>query len=454
MRSWSLVSLFGGSFIFLALSACGQRVTPVRLTPEVVARAVQGVGGLEAHESKAAHPTASAGDTAGLIPAFVPNGPFPIAQANAEAGRLGAATVFVARNDGAYGSGFFVSSDGLFLTSEHVVEVSRRCDPQRCAGLRVVRELAPGGAMQVFRDIRLIAASNSGESDFALLKVMDLPQGQTVPYLEVDLRPTVTPTDQLWVLGHPRGMPLNFSRGTGAAPLCSGSESSHCVDGYSFQAMILPGNSGGPVIQASTGKVIGIAASINMARPAVDSMDVHGVMPYFNVNAISLSEVAWRLGVRVGLTNGSMLEVARWSEADGVGVPGNAWDGSYQLDFPRSRESFALAPVTGLADRVTAVRDALVGGWLTHQLFLGIPSLSAPAPDAEAYLQHFFGTALAPEIFHRMVNAPDFNLEKGMDLAMGLMTSWLYAGTAQDRLEIPPAADPADLNQLLQYLVG
>src|SRR5690606_10661945 len=70
--------------------------------------------------------------------------------------------------DRGFGSGVFVSADGLLLTGEHVLS-GDHCDSRRCAGVRVIRDFRPGGEKQVFNDVRMVAYSDG--LDFALLRV-------------------------------------------------------------------------------------------------------------------------------------------------------------------------------------------------------------------------------------------------------------------------------------------
>ncbi len=178
--------------------------------------------------------------------------PRPITQETPRLQELAAAVAKVVSINGSSGSGFFISADGLFLTNEHVIERSS-CVSRGCPGTKLIRDYRVGGDNQVFQEYEVLVHGNSdGELDFTLLKVK-LPEGTSVPFLELDKTPLdlslILESDKFKVLGHPGGASL---RATNARPQAGKSHSMPLL------GLVIPGNSGGPLINEDTGRVIGL----------------------------------------------------------------------------------------------------------------------------------------------------------------------------------------------------
>lgn len=147
------------------------------------------------------------------------------------------------------GTGFVVSSDGLFVTNYHVIEEAER----------LVVSLLDGGK---YEQVELV--SSDPASDLALMK---LPATGLRPLrMGSDARMEVG--DKVYVMGNPLGMSGTFSDG-----MVSGKRPLEGVSMLQISAPISPGSSGGPVMN-ERGEVIGVATimvmggqNLNMAVP-------------------------------------------------------------------------------------------------------------------------------------------------------------------------------------------
>ena len=139
------------------------------------------------------------------------------------------------------GSGFVVGQNRI-LTNQHVVGSS---------GLVTVVFRSGVG-----RNCPVIGASHP--RDLALLNCST----GRLPILQLSNQPYVG--EKIAALGHPGGGPLRVSEGsvTNATPDAAGY--------VTIDAQLAPGSSGGPVIDTSTGKVIGVASALDPDVPGVD----------------------------------------------------------------------------------------------------------------------------------------------------------------------------------------
>jgi hypothetical protein len=186
--------------------------------------------------------------------------PRPISEASDLIKGYGEAVAKVMSINGASGTGFFISEDGLFITNEHVIP-STDCKVDACPGYKLVRDFHEKGANETFTDFDVLAHSDSnGELDFTLLKVK-LKDGKKVPYLELELDKAEynfsnTNLKSYKAVGHPGGASLRF---TNVKPYRQKRFNIELL------GLLIPGNSGGPLIDESTGKVIGIVKQTRTA---------------------------------------------------------------------------------------------------------------------------------------------------------------------------------------------
>ncbi len=187
--------------------------------------------------------------------------------------RAKAATVFVqVRNvsylDGAVaeegsGTGFFISPDGRVATSWHVVSALKNLGgisvPLRSGDIKVI--VRSGARDQKVLPARLLAADSA--ADLAVLKV----DAENCPWLPLGDSAELVETAPLWVLGFPLGKLFSVLQRGPELSVNGGAVSSlrHNDLGelrsVQFDAVVIKGNSGGPVI-APDGRVMGVA---NMA---------------------------------------------------------------------------------------------------------------------------------------------------------------------------------------------
>jgi S1-C subfamily serine protease len=148
------------------------------------------------------------------------------------------------------GTGFVVSSDGLFVTNYHVIEEAQTLSVS----------LLDGGK---YTQVSLVAADPA--SDLALMKV----EARGLRPLRVGNDTRMEVGDKIYVMGNPLGMGGTFSDG-----MVSGKRPLEGVAMLQISAPISPGSSGGPVMN-ERGEVIGVATmmvmggqNLNMAVPA------------------------------------------------------------------------------------------------------------------------------------------------------------------------------------------
>jgi len=177
------------------------------------------------------------------------------------------ACTFRLKNKKGGASGFFINEKGLAVTAKHVVQG---------ATYSMEAEL-PGETRK--RSVRVL--KKSPDHDLALLQVaMDRP----TPYLEIRDPHTLTPGEELWAIGNPllafretvtKG---NFSR---IFPEADWKKEVKLRappfrfrgDQVQFSTPVIPGNSGGPVVD-NEGRVVGVVSfglpntPINFAAPS------------------------------------------------------------------------------------------------------------------------------------------------------------------------------------------
>lgn len=141
-------------------------------------------------------------------------------------------------------TGFFVSSDGLFLTNHHVIN-DLKCKKNICHGFKIIRDFKEGGELEVFEQFEILALHR--ELDYALLKV-DIKEKE-VPFLRLNTSAKLQKGDGLKIQGHPFGAPQKATQALLA---------SQRGGILKLQSHAVNGNSGSPVVLEKNQEVVGL----------------------------------------------------------------------------------------------------------------------------------------------------------------------------------------------------
>ncbi|MFC0682918.1 serine protease [Lysobacter korlensis] len=138
------------------------------------------------------------------------------------------------------GSGFSYVSDRLVVTNHHVIE------PHLSSGASIAAVTEAGVALPA----RLVVYSPKDEADFAVLELQQqLPAGRVV--LQPAPSPSTARGARVLFSGFPHGIPdLLVHEAAISAPLAS--------HAFYIDGSVNGGNSGGPIVDASTGELVGI----------------------------------------------------------------------------------------------------------------------------------------------------------------------------------------------------
>jgi serine protease Do len=198
-----------------------------------------------------------------------------------------------------FGSGFFISADGVILTNYHVVN-----------GADQVAVTLTDGRKFTSKDIH-----GDRRTDLAIVRIHD---GGNFSYLELGDSDAMDIGDRVLAVGAPFGLTGSVTHGIISAKGRNGLHMNMYEDFLQTDAAINPGNSGGPLVSLD-GKVVGINAAIkthsggfqgvglavasNLARNVSKALLKDGVVRrgYLGVQIGELSpDVAKRFGLAKG----------------------------------------------------------------------------------------------------------------------------------------------------------
>lgn len=163
------------------------------------------------------------------------------------------------------GSGFSYLNDRLVITNHHVIE------PHLASGAAISAVTESG----VVLPARLVTFSPKNQFDFAVLELQEpLPSGRSV--LQPAAAPDTSRGTRIIFAGFPHGIPdLLVHEAVVSAPLA---QHAFYVDGS-----INGGNSGGPIVGAATGEVVGIVTqrrfmggqALQTLAPQIEQLSQH-----------------------------------------------------------------------------------------------------------------------------------------------------------------------------------
>lgn len=240
-------------------------------------------------------------------------------------------------NSAGRGTGFIIDQSGLAVTNNHVV-----------TGAALVKVKLAGE--DNWRNARVL-----GVSECADLAVIDI-DGDGYPYFDWFTEP-VNVGNEIYVAGFPLGDPeFTLTKGIISKARADGESNWASVDSvFEYDANVLPGNSGGPVLDADTANVLGIHYASNKdtrqafgishetAKSVIDRLSQNEDVDSVGINATAVSNEDG------SITGIWVSSVESGSPADNAGIkPG---DLLYQM------EGLVLATDGTLADYCDILRS-------------------------------------------------------------------------------------------------
>lgn len=199
------------------------------------------------------------------------------------------ATVYIV-TDNSLGSGFFISPDGYIVTNAHVVGQARDVGVVLYDNQAILDKTSPDAKLRkdtVRNKVRFAKVLKTNRTrDLALLKM----EGEHFPWLELETdRSAYTTGKPVVAIGAPRGIEWTATQG-----VLSAARDTNGVDTLQTDTAINGGNSGGPLIDLQTGKVLGVNSwgLISEANLRALQRGTHGLN-----FAVSAFEVQRTLGV-------------------------------------------------------------------------------------------------------------------------------------------------------------
>lgn len=219
--------------------------------------------------------------------------------------------VMIETEDGSLGSGFLYNDRGDILTNAHVV-----------AGYKDVTVTTSDS---VKMDGKVIGIGE--ETDVAVVRVPDL---EKVEPLKLKLKAEAEIGDQVLALGSPLGLQNTVTTGIVSGVDRTFDIAPYYYEGlYQISAPIAPGNSGGPLVDQTTGEVLGINSAVT---------DEGGIG--FSIPVTSVIEAAQ------GWSDKPMEEIPMLDYGDGSDIPADDYYGDEYGDDGYD-DSYDDVPVDG-----------------------------------------------------------------------------------------------------------
>jgi serine protease Do len=285
------------------------------------------------------------------------------------------------------GSGFIVTSDGLIVTNNHVIDGAEEIEVYLTDGTR-------------------LPATVVGADDKTDLAVLKVDAGRDLPFVEFGDSDTAVVGDWVMAIGNPFGLGGSVTLGIVSAR--NRDIQSGPYDQFiQTDAAINQGNSGGPLFDMD-GKVVGIntaiiarggsslgigfAVPVNLARPVIDQLEQFGETRrgWLGVGIQEVSEdIASSLGLKS--TSGALvIDVTRSGPSEGLISEGDiilAFDGKpieRMRDLPRVVAETAVGkavPVTLLRAGKQMIIDVTLGRLEVEPTVVANVNSPAPQPD-------------------------------------------------------------------------
>ena len=308
-------------------------------------------------------------------------------------------TVFIRLGEGlgtSSGSGFVIRADGttaIVATNHHVVHQAIEAGSQAAKLFVVFYSGVPGSEQQLPATV----IAHDDDADLALLRVPSV--RRMPPALDPLAAPPPAATMPVLLCGFPlgafeaaNGQNPAISIGTGAVSSIKKTRSGE-VDKIQIDGVLNPGNSGGPVVERATGRLVGVA--VQTVRPGVGQGLGYAVPvpklvalsegrvqgPTFTGAAVEGGETPFQVDVPVGDPFGRVKGVALYvlpagAAPAGVKNPATGWEpmaGATKLDL-----KLEDGKATGLLRLPVAGDKSAVGVQVACTAKDGTVAVSAP----------------------------------------------------------------------------
>ncbi len=190
------------------------------------------------------------------------------------------------------GSGFSVSADGGIITAAHIYNQIPKEHAPNLVAMTMSKEDIRGGEEYVWLPIKLVAKDDG--NDIALFKVEGY-QDTLLKPLAMGDSDQVEVGDDIYFIGFPYagnlmnegwGITLIANRGMISNIKLSGADPSHPRNFFIIDAVATAGNSGSPLIEQATNKVVGVVSvafriqsQVNKGLDIREPMHISGARP-------------------------------------------------------------------------------------------------------------------------------------------------------------------------------